>query len=123
MKKLCTCALLGLLITGCAQDTSQIRAAYVSPLEYQDHDCDMLRAEATRITRQARELGARVNETAETDDAQMAVGLILFWPTLFFLEGEDTADTHQYAELKGRISAIEEASIRKKCGIEFRTIP
>ena len=123
MKKLCVCALLGLLITGCASDTSQIRPAYVSPLEYQDHDCDMLQAEAIRLTRQARELGARVNDTAETDDAQMAVGLILFWPTLFFLEGEETADTRQYAELKGRITAIEDASIRKKCGIEFRAIP
>ena len=123
MKRLCYAITLGTLLAGCAQDTRQVRAAYVSPLEYKDHDCDMLQAEAVRITRQAWELGARVNETAETDDTQMAVGMILFWPALFFLEGEETADTHQYAELKGRISAIEEASIRKKCGIEFRSIP
>ena len=123
MNRILYIALTGVLLASCAQDTSQIRPAYVSPLEYKDYDCDMLQAEAIRVTRQASELGARVNDTAETDDAQMAVGMILFWPALFFLEGEETADTHQYAELKGRITAIEEASIRKKCGIEFRSIP
>ena len=122
MKKLC-CLLLGITLAGCAADTNQIRATYVSPRDYDDCTCDQLKDEAIRVTRQAREVGARVNETAETDDTQMAVGLILFWPTLFFLEGEDTLDTQEYAELKGRSSAIEEASIRKQCGIEFRSLP
>ena len=69
--------------------------------------------------RQVKEVGTRVNDTAERDGVQASVGIILFWPTLFFLEGKDTADTHKYAELKGHINAIEETSIRKNCRIRF----
>lgn len=111
-----------LLLAGCAADTSQIRAAYVSAFQYDDYSCERLKGEAARITRKITETGARVDKTAADDDAQTAVGVI-FWPALFFLEGEETADTQEYAELKGHMNAIEEASIRKECGIEFRPLP
>ena len=111
------------VLAGCAADTSQVRPTYISSAEYDDYTCERLRGEATRITRQVHEVGARVDKTAATDDAQTAVGMILFWPALFFLEGEDTADTHRYAELKGRMNAIEETSIRKNCGIRFEPLP
>ena len=111
------------LLSGCAADTSQIRASHVSALQYDGHTCEQLKAEAARITRKVIETGARVDKTAADDDAQTAVGLVIFWPALFFLEGEDTADTHEYAELKGHMNAIEEASIRKACGIEFKALP
>ena len=38
------------------------------------------------------------------------------------LEGNDPADTRQYAELKGHMNAIQEASIRKGCDIEFKPL-
>lgn len=109
------------ILAGCAADTSQIRASYVSSYEYENYTCDQLRDEAERITRIAREVGARVDDTAKTDKAQMAIGMVLFWPALFFLEGEETADTQEYAELKGRMNAIEEASSHKDCKILFRS--
>ena len=108
------------LLVGCAADTSQIQPSYVSPIEYEDFDCDQIEAEARRVSRQAQEIGSRVDKTAADDDAQMAVGLILFWPTLFFLEGSATADTQAYADLKGRFEALEEASVKKTCDIEFQ---
>lgn len=111
-------AIIGML-AGCAADTAQIRPSDVSPLEYRAYSCSDIEAEAHRISRKAKELGERVNKTAADDDAQMAVGLILFWPALFFLEGEDTADTRLYAELAGKYDALEQASITKKCGLKF----
>ena len=108
------------LLGGCAADTSQIRASYVSPTEYEDYDCEQIAAEAKRVSRKANEIGFRVDKTAADDDAQTAIGLILFWPALFFLEGEGTQDTHAYADLKGRFEALEEVSVQKKCDIEFR---
>ena len=109
-------------LAGCAADTSQIRAIHVSALQYDDHTCEQLRGEAARITRKAVEVGRRVDKEAADDDAQTGVGLVLFWPALFFLEGEETANTSEYAELKGHRNAIEEASIRKECGIEFKPL-
>ena len=111
------------ILAGCAADTSQIRAAHVSALQYDDHTCGQLRGEAARITRKAIETGRRVDQEAADDDAQTAIGLILFWPALFFLEGEETANTGEYAELKGHMNAIEDASVRKECGIEFKPLP
>ena len=38
------------------------------------------------------------------------------------VEGNDPDDTRQYAELKGHMNAIQEASIRKGCDIEFKPL-
>ena len=43
----------------------------------------------------------------------------VFWPALFFVKGDD-AKTAELARLKGETEAIEQASIRKNCGIQFR---
>ena len=115
------CVLLVVCLTGCATDTTQIQASYVSPYEYEDYTCKRLRGEAARITRRAREIGAQIDETASSDAAAVAVGLIL--PTsLLLIEGNDPADARRYAELKGQMNAIEEASIPKGCDIEFKPL-
>ena len=110
------------VLAGCAADTSQIRATHVSAFQYDGHTCEQLRGEAARITRKATEVGRRVDKEAADDDAQAGIAVI-FWPSLFFLEGEETANTREYADLKGHMNAIEEASIRKECGIEFKPLP
>ena len=44
--------------------------------------------------------------------------MILFWPILFANEG-DGQTAAELAQLKGQKKAIEEASIKKNCGIRF----
>ena len=44
---------------------------------------------------------------------------ILFWPTLFFLEGGDGPQAQEYARLKGERDAIGKVAVVKKCAIEF----
>ena len=120
-KTLSCCALLVAHLAGCATDTTQIQASYVSPYEYDDYTCTRLRAEAARITRKAKETGARIDATAAEDAVRAFVGLLL--PTSWLLiEGNDPADTRRYAELKGQTNTIEEASIRNGCDIEFTTL-
>ncbi|MDC1214123.1 hypothetical protein N8000_06600 [Rhodospirillales bacterium] len=75
--------------------------------------------EATRISNRVNELHSQLEETADNDAAQMGVGLILFWPTLFFLEGGDGPQAQEYAKLKGERDAIEKVAVIKKCAIEF----
>ena len=45
----------------------------------------------------------------------MAIGLVLFWPTLFFLEGGDGPEAAEYARLKGEVDALEGVAIQKQC--------
>ena len=45
--------------------------------------------------------------------------MVLFWPALFFIKG-DAGSAQEIAQLKGDMDAIEEANIRKKCGLQFR---
>jgi hypothetical protein len=47
------------------------------------------------------------------------VGIVLFWPALFFIKGEG-ASAGEVARLKGEMDAIEQASIRKNCNIQFQ---
>lgn len=47
----------------------------------------------------------------------MAVGMILFWPTLFFLEGGDGPEAAEYSRLKGEKGALEKIAVQKECGL------
>ena len=48
----------------------------------------------------------------------MGVCLIVFWPAMLLTKGNDE-NTAELARLKGQMNAIEEASIKKRCGIRF----
>ena len=108
-------------MTGCASSAKDIPTQYVSPLIYDDYDCQQIGTELSRLTRKVSESASKVNERASGDSGTMAIGLILFWPSLFFLDG-DGPEAQEYARLKGEYEALEVASIEKKCGHEFKTI-
>jgi hypothetical protein len=61
------------------------------------------------------ELGRRIDEVAQTDETQTAVGVILFWPVLFWLEGSDTPEAQEYARLRGEMLVMEHTAILKEC--------
>lgn len=109
-------------LSGCATQPDEISSAYVSPIQYQGYSCDQVRMELARTTRRANELHGNLKETADTDQTQMAVGLILLWPTLFFLEGGDGPQAQEYARLKGERDALEDVAIQKNCGIVVQPI-
>lgn len=115
MKKL----LLPVLLLGaCANHTHEIPAAYVSPLQYQDYSCKQLGMEMQRVSSRAEQVAYEVNKNADGDSAAMGVGLILFWPALFFIDG-DSPQAQEYARLKGEYDAVEQAAIQKECGMSF----
>ena len=103
-----------LLIGGCAKDSSKIAAAYVSPLEYQDYSCSQLGQELSRIGRRVQEISGIQDKEAGEDAWVMGIGVVLFWPSLFFLEG-DTGREVELGRLKGEIEAVEQATILKDC--------
>ena len=74
--------------------------------------------EMSRVSKKVNELRGGLKEQADNDSAQMAIGLIIFWPALFFLEGGDGADAAEFSRLKGEFEALEQVSIQKSCGIQ-----
>jgi hypothetical protein len=51
----------------------------------------------------------------------MGVGLVLFWPALFFLEGGDGPEAVEYAQLQGDFEALQVNATQKNCAIDARS--
>jgi hypothetical protein len=110
---------LGLLVAGCATRANDISAAYVSPIQYQSFTCAQLQEEAARVSSRAAVASGAQDQKANNDAVATGVGVILFWPALFFIKG-DAASAQEIAQLKGDMDAIEQANIQKKCGLQFQ---
>lgn len=104
------------LITACATQPEDLGTTRISPIMYRHMDCEQLAMEGMRVARHETILFNSLEKTADTDEWQMGVGLILLWPVLFALEGGDSAEAAEYSLLKGERDAIEQAAIIKKCG-------
>ena len=113
--------LLVTLLVGCATAPEKLGATYVSPLQYKDYTCDQIGMEMQRVSRRVAVLRGTLDKEASTDAAQMGIGLILFWPALFFLEGGDGVQAAQYSQLKGEFEALEQVAIQKSCSIKVQT--
>jgi hypothetical protein len=103
-----------LTISGCATAPDKIATTYVSPLQYQNYDCGQIAGELERVTRHAGELNADLAKKASNDTTKTTVGVILFFPVLFFLDG-NSPQAAEYAQLKGERDALEKVAIEKKC--------
>ena len=75
-----------MFLGGCADKSSEISATYVSPLAYKSYDCDQLEQEYLRLQRRGSEIMKSQDDTASDDSVAMGVGLVLFWPALFFID-------------------------------------
>jgi hypothetical protein len=109
------------LVAACAKSSSEITPQYVSPMEYNGYTCSQIGEEMGVISRHVAELGGQVDKTATNDKIQMGVGIVLLWPTLFFLDG-DTSQAAEYARLRGEFDALEQAGIRKNCNIQIHRV-
>lgn len=118
MMKLFACAAFGLAVSGCATNPENITAAYVSPMQYAGYSCPQLREEASRVSGRAAQVTGAQSSKASGDAVAMGVGLILFWPSLFFIKGDGTTAA-EVGRLKGEMEAIEQASVKGNCGIQF----
>ena len=106
-----------ILLFGCATPPNKIAAQYVSPLKYKNYDEDQIIMEMDHIGRRTNELYSSLKKKANADKAQMGVGLLLFWPTLFALEGGDGPEATEYARLKGEYEALRTVAVQKKIGL------
>ena len=87
------------LLTSCASSSQKISAAYVSPLQYQSYNCNQIQLELQRVGRRVSEISGIQDAKATKDAVALGVGLILFWPSLFFMIGSDKKE--ELGRLKG----------------------
>lgn len=121
MKKVIGIMAVSILVTACASNPDKIDAAYVSPLKYQNYDCQQIGMEMDYIGNRTSKLYQRMKSERTKDNWQMGVGLILFWPALFALEGGDGPEASEYSQLKGEFEALRQTSVQKKCDLNFKS--
>jgi hypothetical protein len=112
LKKIFSLAVM-VSFTGCASTAKNVSPAYVSPLQYQHYDCEQVGQELNRVGRKVNEVSGQQDRAANKDAVAMGVGLVVFWPALFFLIGGDKED--ELARLKGEYEALEQCAVDKKC--------
>jgi hypothetical protein len=109
---------LAAALSSCASKPKDIEAAYVSSTLYESLSCDRLREEATAVSARAIAASGTQQKKADNDAVAVGVGLVIFWPALFFAKG-DGASAAEVSRLKGEMKAIETASLKNNCGIRF----
>jgi len=110
---------LTITLSACASSADDITPSYISPIMYENYTCQQLAAEAQTVSYRAAQAAGVQNKKRTTDAVVTTVGLVVFWPSLFFIQGNGP-QAAELASLKGQMEAIEQASIRKNCGIQFQ---
>lgn len=111
-----------LVLTGCASTSDKITASYISPMQYDNYNCRQLAEEAQRVSARASVAAGAQDSQATKDTVATTAAVIIFWPAAFFVQG-DKQNAAELARLKGELEAIEQVSIRKQCGLQFRQAP
>ena len=105
------------LAGGCASQPDDIGAQSVPHHQYRDLDCAETIRGIRRVDNRGEDLYKVLYEEASADAGQMAVGLILFWPALLFLEGGDGAEAAEYGRLQGEHRELMAEAARKNCDL------
>jgi len=103
------------ILPACAPSADKISPAYISPLQYQHFSCNQIRSEMIRVSRRVNEVAGVQDSQASKDSVALGVGLVLFWPALFFMIGKDKEE--ELARLKGEYEALEQGAIQKDCDV------
>lgn len=104
---------------GCASSSDKISAQYVSPLQFSGYDCSQISTEAQRISSRVAQLSGVQDQKATNDAIATGVAIVVFWPAAFLIGGNDH-NSAELSRLKGEFETLEQVSIQKKCGFDFR---
>ena len=113
MKTTAITLVAALALAGCATAPEQITPAYVSPAAYSGQTCSQLNAQAQQINARLASATGQQAQQANSDATMTAVALILFWPALFFIGGNDQGPA--IAQMRGEAEAVRAAAIARGC--------
>jgi hypothetical protein len=122
MNRIISIVALCATVSACATNPRDIAPSYVSTNGYSNMSCPQLRDEAEVVSARAAQATGAQEKNASNDAAMTGVGIILFWPALFFMKG-DGAQAAEVSRLKGEMAAIQTVNRQKNCGIQFAATP
>ena len=108
------------IVGACADKSAKISATYVSPIKYSSFTCLQMEQEYGRILQESQMMNKQQDDIAGNDSVAMGVGLILFWPALFFIDSDDKKE--EVGRLKGELRALDQSTIQKNCTVLAQTI-
>lgn len=103
-----------LVVCGCASSADEIAPAYIPSNEYADYSCNELSEEYSMIRSQVARMSDAQDDQASQDAFVTATGVVLFWPALFFIEG-DGRQTELLAQAKGREERLRAMLRERNC--------
>jgi hypothetical protein len=116
MKRTIASITLAAFVAGCATQGANVTSSYVPASRYSSATCESLAVDLVNATQAETALSGSLDSAANKDAALVAVGLILFWPALFFV-GQDKTKEAELARVKGERIAIQRAMSEKKCAV------
>ena len=108
-----TSVIILIVLSGCSKNPQSASGAYVSPIFYKDYSCDQVTLEMQRVASKVSEVSGVQRSKATNDAVVTGVGVVIFWPALFFLMDNDKEQ--ELAQLKGELDALEQAAVQKNC--------
>ena len=102
-----------LAMTACASTPENVRSQYISPAQYASYNCEEIETDLRAISREVHALTGQQRRRANQDAWATGVGIVVFWPALFFLMRGDKQD--DLARMKGEYDALVAQSRRKDC--------
>lgn len=105
---------LAFFLGACATSPRNITPQYVSPMMYTHLSCDQMRAEMQRVGARVETVTGQQQRAADSDTLAMGVGLVLFWPALFFL-ANDNDKREELSRLMGEYEALQQAGNMNSC--------
>jgi hypothetical protein len=91
-------------------------------LQFQALTCPQIAQEAARISSRAAEVAGVQDSKRSDDQVATGVGVIVFWPALFFLKG-DGQTAAELGRLRGEYEALEKIAIEKNCNVQRKNAP
>lgn len=107
---------LAVLLAGCATATqpTRIQAAYVSPLQYKDDDCQQLKQEMQRVSDRANELCLAMYKKQADNGAKLLIGAATVPVTWFMMRGNGPEE-NEFSHLEGEFKTLKEVCAQKGC--------
>jgi hypothetical protein len=109
-------------LAGCASSAADITPSYISPVQYSSYSCQQLGLEAQAVSARAAALSGAQDSQRTKDAIATTAAVVIFWPAAF-LVGGDKQTASELGQMKGQMVAIEQASIARKCNIQFQGKP
>lgn len=113
MTKFPAIAAIAFSLSACATKPEKIEATYVSPTRYASLSCEQMDEEFREVQSRSNMLFKKQRKQSKNDKIATGVGLVVFWPALFFLMDDDQKE--EVAQIKGEYAALEIAHDKKGC--------